>query len=242
MTLDPLSTSQKTVHQNASDSLENEIAYQIEQSYNCQAERCENHAPFIAYRAATGKWHLAQGCCNSWTCSRCGQIRAREEYGRMVEGVKELHKGHSLLFFVTITMRGKELDLNTADDDYLKLTNRLFSAWRARAKKQGDVWAYVQVTERQRRGAAHSHIICASYPNDAKEYKRGDVLPNGATAKHDCIFSVWFMGKCVAAGLGKMTDCTIIRSPIGAAVYVAKYLFKDAQTVLWPKGLSLIHI
>ncbi len=230
--LDLLSTSQKMVR---------EIEFEVEQSYAVQADRCENGAPFICYPNEHGRWYLAQGCCNSWNCPRCGQIRAREEYGRIVEGAKKLHERGLTLFFVTLTCVGKELDVETSDEGYYGWTNRLLSAWRARTKKQSGYWCYVQVTERQKRGAAHSHMITTSYPDDAKTYKKGDRLPNGTIAKHDCLFSEWFLSRNLSAGLGKMTDCTVVQNPVGVAVYVSKYLFKDAQTTLWPKGWKRVR-
>lgn len=234
--LDLLSTSQKV-----SEKLTADIEFEIEQSHAIQADKCENNAPFICFPDVNRKWHIVQGCCNSWTCARCGQIRAREEYGRIVEGAKTLREEGYTLFFVTLTCIGKELDLNTSDDEYLKWTNRLLSTWRARTKNEKQHWCYVQVTERQTRGAAHSHMITTCYPNDAKQYKKGDLLPNGSYAKHDCLFSAWFMEKNLSAGLGRMTDCTEIRSAIGVAVYVSKYLFKDAQQTLWPKGWKRVR-
>lgn len=235
--LDQLSTSQKQV----SEELQASIEFEFEQSYAIEADRCINGAPFICFPDVTGRWRLIQGCCNSWQCPRCGQIRAREEYGRIVEGAKNLSERGYPLFFVTLTCIGKELDIETADDHYLEWTNRLLSAWRARTKNEGQHWCYVQVTERQKRGAAHSHMITTCYPKDAVEYKKGSTLPNGSIAKHDCLFSIWFMERNVSAGLGKMTDCTKIESAIGVAVYVSKYLFKDAQETLWPKGWKRVR-
>jgi hypothetical protein len=43
------------------------------------------------------------------------------------------------------------------------------------------------------------------------------------------------------AGLGKMVDISEIGSPVAVAVYVAKYLFKDAMQTAWPKGWKRIR-
>lgn len=223
-----------------SKKLQSEIEFELEQSKATQAKKCENNAPLIAYQNAKGAWCIVQGCCNSWQCARCGQIRARHEYGRIVNGAKELDaRGHQL-YFVTITCRGADLNLETSDDNYLMWTNRLLSTWRARTKKQAQkdklqAWCYVQVTERQERGAAHSHLVTCSFPDDAIPYQKGDMLPNGIVAKHDCLYSAWFVAKNVSAGLGKVCDCTVIQNPIAVAVYVSKYLFKDVRETLWPK-------
>lgn len=219
-----LSTSQKAIESD------------IEQSYGVQSATCDNHAPYICFQDTAGMWRLVQGCCNDWLCGRCGQIRARHEFARIAYGATLLmDMGHSM-YFVTVTCRGKDLDVSTSDDDYLLWTNRLFSTWRARCKKEGGHWAYVQVTERQQRGAAHSHIITTHHPNDGKMYNKGDMLPNGIVAKHDCLYSDWFVAANQSAGLGKATDCTEVRSVVGVTSYVSKYLFKDMQSALWPKG------
>lgn len=228
--LDLYSTSQKV-----SSELLADIEFELEQSFAVQSPRCDKHAPFICYPDVGGEWHLVQGCCNSWNCSRCGQIRAREEYWRIVNGAEKLAEGEQL-YFVTLTCRGADLNLETADENYLLWTNRLLSAWRASAKKRGKTLTYAQVTERQKRGAAHSHLIVNDYPPDAKPYRKGDWLPNGTIAKHDCLYSEWFVERCTSAGLGKLTDCTIVRNPVAVAVYVSKYLFKDMTETLWPKG------
>lgn len=243
LSLDLLSTSQKIEvgGGDISPHLLHELEFHIEQSYAAErASKCINHAPYICFKDNTNAWRLVQGCCNSWTCPRCGNIRAREEYGKIVNGARELSQHHTL-YFVTITCRGKDLDLKTSDDDYYTWTNRLLSAWRARCKAENGAWHYVQVTERQRRGAAHSHLITTHFPNDAKEFMAGEMLPSGIVAKHDCLYSEWFVKRNISAGLGKATDCTIVHSAVGVAVYVAKYLFKDAQLTLWPKGWKRIR-
>lgn len=216
---------------NESDEL---IAIAIENHAEIADTVCMNHAPFIAFQRESGAWYICQGCCNSWQCPRCSIIRAKHEYGNIVHGAKHLATDHKL-WFVTLTMRGKELDLANADDEYYTLTNRLLSAWRASAKTAGQHWCYVQVTERQRRGAAHSHIICTMLPNDAKAYAKGQKLPSGAIARRDCYFSAWLMKRAIGAGLGQMIDISPVDNPHGVGSYVAKYLFKDIQTHIWPR-------
>lgn len=216
------------------------IAIAIENHQEFADTPCENHAPFIAYQVDSGAWYLAQGCCNSWQCARCSTIRAKHEYGNIVHGAKTLAEEHSL-WFVTLTMRGKELDLSKADDEYYTLTNRLLSSWRAESKRNSAHWCYVQVTERQKRGAAHSHLICTMVPQDTKFYRQGERLPSGAIAKRDCYFSTWFMKRAEGAGLGRMIDISLVDSPHGVGSYVAKYLFKDIKEHIWPKHWKRIR-
>lgn len=216
------------------------IAIAIENATEVADTRCENNAPVIVFQKHSDVWCMVQGCCNSWQCPRCSVIRARAEYGNIVHGAKTLSLEHKL-WFVTLTMRGKELDLSTADDQYYAMTNRLLAAWRAHTKTQKGHWCYVQVTERQKRGAAHSHLICTMTPKDTQAYTRGEYLPSGAKAKRDGYFSVWLMKRAVSAGLGRMIDISSIDSPHGAASYVAKYLFKDIREQQFPKHWKRIR-
>lgn len=217
-----------------------EIAIALEASVVEKDTTCVNNAPLLCFQKNSGAWCLIQGCCNSWQCPRCSTIRARHEYGNIVHGAKALYEQYPL-WFVTLTMRGKDLDLSTADDQYYQMTNRLLAAWRAHTKTIGQHWAYVQVTERQKRGAAHSHLICTMTPRDTEPYATGEYLPNGALAKRSGYFSRWLMNSAVKAGLGRMIDISRVDSPHGAGSYVAKYLFKDIQCQQWPKHWKRIR-
>lgn len=218
-----------------------ETAIEIENSYGLQAERCANNAPFICYQQTASIWRIMQGCCNSWTCPRCGYIRAREEYGKMVNGAKVLSDTGQDLYFVTITCLGGDMTPQEAETGYAKWTNRLLSTMRADAKKRGVEWSYVQVTEYQKRGVPHSHFITTYCPSDAILIVKGEVRPDGITAKHDCLYSKWFQDKNVSAGLGPMCDISLIKSAVGVATYVSKYLFKDAVFTSWPPGWKRIR-
>lgn len=218
-----------------------DILIAIENAEELADTRCENNAPFIAFQRDTGVWYLVQGCCNSWVCARCSVIRAKHEYGRIVNGVQEIFAQGGELWFVTITCKGRTLDIKRADDDYLTWTNRFLTAWRTKAKRAKQPWVYVQVTERQKRGAAHSHILCASVPTDTRAARAGERLSSGAIAKRDCYDSHWLTGAAVNAGLGKMNDISRVDNPRGAGTYVAKYLFKQLSFALWPKGWRRIR-
>lgn len=209
------------------------IQIAIENAAELMDSRCQNHAPFIAYKSGNDVWYLVQGCCNSWYCPRCAIIRARHEYGRMVEGAKTLaERGHEL-YFVTLTC-DSILDAKSSDSKYLEWTNRLLSNWRAKTKKEQGYWAYVQVTERQKRGHAHSHLICTMIPDDCIYVSKNEWSFIGYKHKRDGLYSDWLTKSAMKAGLGAMCDISIVRNPAGVAVYAAKYLFKDISATSWP--------
>jgi hypothetical protein len=196
--------------------------------------RCVNHAPFICYVDHVGKAHLVQGCCNSWTCPKCGNKRAKQEYGRMVQGAKMLEERGFRVFMHTWTCRGKELSASEAERDYGRWTNLMLNACRDRARSEKTDWTYVQVTERQKRAHPHSHIITSFIPSDAvlntvKKWGKSGKLEDRAIYT-----SEWYEKRLKSAGLGSQYEITEVRSLTGCAVYCAKYLFKDCMFTEWP--------
>jgi len=137
------------------------------------------------------------------------------------------------MYFWTITCQGKELDLETHDDHYMEWTNRLLSACRYQAKSRGSAWAYVQVTERQKRGAAHSHLLHNWVPRDS-------VFTTNRKGFTD-ITSSWFRERCVSAGLGPQYKLSEVKSSVGAAAYIAKYLKKHLSDEVWPENWRRIR-
>lgn len=239
--LDQLSTSQTSTlklpqKKEISDVQYREIQSQIEQAEFFKTLPCDNGAPFIFFVDKDGVARLVQGCCNDWACQRCGHIRALHEYGRMVNGARELAGRDASLYFLTLTCRGRDMSLEEAERGYLGWTNTLLTALRTKQKRAQKAWAYASVTERQQRGHPHSHFITTFEATDCVPYFTGDLIPNGATAKHDGLYSVWLEKACVEAGLGYMVDYSIVASPVAATCYIAKYLFKSSTATIWPEG------
>jgi hypothetical protein len=204
-------------------------------------DECLNNAPYFAYQIDGKKWGVVQGCCNDWNCPRCGQQRAREEYGRIVSGARELGKANKL-YMLTITCEGDGLDVEEAEYKYLVWTNRLVSNLRVQTKRCGKVWAYASVTERQGRGHPHSHYLTTYCPDDAVLVKKGEWKSSietgrGYVARHDTLQSAVLEQASIRAGLGWVYDLSELRSVEGASRYVAKYLFKETIfSTVWPKG------
>lgn len=189
------------------------------------AEICVYHAPYIAV-VADGKGRIIQGCCNHWDCPRCKHTLAAYHRQRMAQGAAQL-MADGPLYFWTVTCRGKELDLETADDNYYLWVNRLLANLRYHAKKEGSRWCYVQVTERQERGAAHSHFIHTYCPQDGIRTKdsKGRIH----------IVSERFTVANVAAELGHQCRISEVESPEACAIYISGYLQKQLSADVWPK-------
>lgn len=194
--------------------------------------RCQNGAPFFAYHKEAGVYGVTQGSCNQWTCPRCGLLVAKEHYGRIVNGARELAKENQL-WFVTVTCRGKELAEGEAFDQYLLWTSKLIDACYTRVKRAGGKWAYVQVTEKQKRGHPHSHFLMTYSPHDlepglVEKWSRNNA---GELVKEmvPALRSAWFLEQCTRAGLGSQYDISAVRTVEGASRYVAKYMFKESQ-------------
>lgn len=184
-------------------------------------------APLVAIRSIRGAT-IAQACCNHWDCPRCGQVRAKQEYRRIVDGAMALSADHDLYFW-TLTCLGREIDLEEAEEKYLEWTNRLLTNARTKSSRNGDYWAYSQVTERQHktRNHPHSHIITTYLPDDAV---------GTADSKGRRVYvSEWFTRANYTAGLGSQHRISHVESAAGVSRYVAKYMFKDVMRDTWPK-------
>lgn len=214
-------------------------------SLSKSAEWCVNHAPFFAYTTDGKAWTVTQGCCNDWTCPRCGKMRAKEEYGRIIEGCKQIAQETGLRF-ITITTRGRDLPVREAEDNYLEWTNRFLDACRQRSKRDGQKWHYVQVTERQKRKHPHSHFLTTFHPKDlylGHVYKwTTDSKLGRIQTREIALRSDWLQGQVIRSGLGEQYDISLVQTVEGAARYVAKYLFKASIfSTKWPAGWKRVR-
>lgn len=133
-----------------------------------------------------------------------------------------------------------------AELGYLKWTNNLLTRWRTYATRHDQEWYYCQVTERQKRGHPHSHIITTFQPPDLSSgKKRSYKVQNDGNKRYvetDALRSTYVRDSCVDAGLGDQYDISRVQSVEGASRYVAKYLFKPTIfTAVWPKGWKRIR-
>jgi len=194
--------------------------------YSNRFARCIYGAPLTAFIVG-GKGYIQQGCCNHWDCPVCGEVRARQEYRRIVHGCSVLAVEHKLYFY-TITCRGKDCTIDEAEAHYLDWTNRLLTNARTHAKRENIYWAYVQVTERQKKTRAHphSHIITTFLPSDARSTRDATGTP--------VLISAWFSRANESASLGSQHKITEVRTAAAVSRYVAKYLFKDTFKDTFP--------
>jgi len=194
---------------------------------------CSYRAPFFAcQRENTRRYSVVQGCCNHWDCPRCGGMVAGKHYGRIVSGARTIAEDNDL-WFITITCRGKEVSVDEAKTHYLAWTSKFLDACYSRGKRAGMDWYYVQVTELQRRGHPHSHLLATFHPTDLEvglkdDWKRGTdgLLHN---CPKECLRSNWLYEQAVRAGLGDQYDISQVQTVEAASRYVAKYMFKDSQ-------------
>lgn len=172
-------------------------------------------------------------------------MRAKHEYGRIVEGCRTIAKANRISF-ITITCRGKSLSRKDALAGYLGWTNRFLDACRAKAKRDKQPWVYVQVTELQKRGHPHSHILTTFDPDDTYLGKKTNWQTEGSgkrtKTEKDALISPWIQARVISAGLGEQYDISFVETVEGASRYVAKYLFKKTIfTDIWPKGWKRVR-
>jgi len=187
---------------------------------------CPFGAPFVA-AILSDEGRIFQSCCNHWECPCCGVVRARQEYARIVHGCEVLAVKHKLYFW-TLTCRGREITLEEAEKNYYAWTNRLLTNARTKADRAEIFWAYVQVTERQKKSRRHphSHIITTFLPEDA-EVSRDEF-------GHDVLISSWFSSANESAGLGSQHRISLVKDASAVSRYVAKYMFKDTMQESFP--------
>jgi len=198
-------------------------------------EKCNYNAPIICYKKTVcgdASWVLIQGCCNHWDCARCGIVRAKQEYWKIVNGAQALSHWQHELFFLTITCRGGELTKSESEEGYLEWTDRLNTSMRNHASSKNIYWSYVAVTERQKRGMPHSHYITTFCPIDGINVTLGTNIT---------IRSEWLQNAIIRSGLGHIYDLNKIRSAAAVSRYVAKYLFKESLHTEWPKGWKRVR-
>jgi len=217
------------------------LGYDLPPRPKFKHQGCVYHAPFFAIEktAQTGIFSLSQGSCNHWDCPRCGVIRAKQEYWRIVQGSEQIvSEGHEL-YFITVTTRGAGLKVAEAEENYLQWTNRLFTNLRGQARRRDMYWCYVQVTERQKRAHPHSHILTTYKPVDLREglkygYKQIDgqkVQGNWPALRSDNL-----QASISASGMGEQYDISLVRNVSAVARYIGKYLFKSSLHTVWPAG------
>lgn len=224
--------------------------FSIRQSF---AKKCINNAPYVCIPPDGEKpGFLCQCCCNDWLCPKCGQARARHEYGRMVVGAREIAKQNPL-YMMSLTLPGT-ISLEDGERTYYEKTNRLMTNMRYYAKQNNLPWHYAAVTERQGRGHPHSHLLTSFCPLDAfymvDDYERYTLSVQRVNEKippamrfspeplkdidHRQMFSEWLSLASVKAGLGVQCRIAVADLVEGASRYMAKYLFKTAMFESWP--------
>lgn len=223
-------------------------------------EKCVNDSPLIVIVPHDGvPGRVFQACCNDWLCPRCGRMRANEEYARLLHGADVLGDEYTL-YEITVTTRG-DVTSAEAEKNYLENTNTFLTACRTYAKRHDLPWYYAAVTERQKRGNPHSHLMTTFCPKDAVEclsdYKAYCEAVSRVNAKIPRrmrfspkpfdrlktgeLFSEWLCLEAVKAGLGVQCHISEVRSIRGMSIYLAKYMFKSALEQQWPKGWKRVR-
>lgn len=229
--------------------------------------KCYKNAPAIAIPPADGHaGKLYQGCCNDWHCPRCGELRARYEYGRIVEGSRKIQATTPNLYMLTLTCRGDE-ELEASEANFGANTAQFWDALRIKAKRAGITLAYCAITERQQRGHPHIHAIVNYVPpdtigivDDYEEYKKQVYnlrqfipenmwfTPERLRDENNTVlvdfrqrFSHWIAVQSVKSGLGVQARIAIVDTVEGASRYIAKYLFKTLKDEKFPKNWKRVR-
>lgn len=194
------------------------------------AVRCRNlEAPILFGRDLVNKKALViRAPCKMWSCQSCGARKVKFWIARVINGINEIG---GQWYFMTITAhrhwRGSARSLENIRKNWHKLLKRMRR--QAQAK-----FAYVKIFEHHADDSFHLHLITnVTLPYTEKEQKDGKTEYT----------SQWLKDNAAQSGLGFMADYQPLRSPAGAAYYVAKYVTKtigdDAEK--WPKSIRRIQ-
>jgi hypothetical protein len=131
--------------------------------------------------------------CKQWACDECGPKKVRATIAMIRSGMRS-----GTPRFFTLTSPGED-DAVTSYDKFQERWHR----FQARLRRRYGTVEYVAVVERQKRGAAHVHVVY-----------RGEFIP-----------WQWLGRAAAASGFGKIVD---IRKPAKRIErYLAKYLTKE---------------
>jgi hypothetical protein len=156
---------------------------------------------------------LFRPACGLWSCPVCAQANKARWTVRAYNGSKELIAAGREVDFLTLTSHEKLSP---------ESTRRVFAhAWdqlNKRIRREVPGFAYLLVPEQHKDGRLHAHLIETSHLS-----KR------------------WYKDNARECGLGYEVDIDGIRSPEGAAWYVAKYVGKGLESTAWPRGFRRVR-
>lgn len=131
--------------------------------------------------------------CKLWRCPNCGPRKVKRAIAIARRGMR-----HGTVRFITITSPGSD----DGATSYRELSIR-WHRFQSRLHRRFGPVQYFAVVERQKRGAAHVHMVY-----------RGSYIPQA-----------WLSRAAGDSGFGRVAD--IRKAPPNVATYLAKYLTKD---------------
>lgn len=131
--------------------------------------------------------------------------------------------------FVTLTYAVNETDIDKAYKD--------FQIWVRQIKRIFPEFVYICVPEFQKRGAIHFHLICNA--ECGKEWVTRPPKITFNTEKKRAYTLYWYDLQYWNHGYSIAEDLKAFDSEFNVALYLVKYLFKDADTRLWGRNKIL---
>lgn len=144
--------------------------------------------------------------CKQWDCPHCADLKAGKWRYVATYGVDQLMASGLPIDFVTITSHEK---LSPAAA--IKVLAKAWPKLNERIRKTGQIKQYFCITERQRNGKVHLHMI--------------------VTAR---LSKKWWKDNARECGFGYQSDVRQVQKVGGVTKYVTKYLTKAATETAWP--------
>lgn len=156
---------------------------------------------------------IFQPRCKSWSCPACSEINKGLWAVRAFHASEVIETTHGTPDFLTITSHEK-LQAKAS----LFVWPKAWSKLSMRARRKASSFQYLLIPEQHKDGRLHVHAIETSNLGER-----------------------WWKTNARECGLGFMVEEEKVRTPAGAAWYVAKYLTKSLQADVWPKNFRRVR-
>lgn len=177
--------------------------------------RCEtpNRPLLIGVSMVFKKVLVFQPACKQWSCPACAEVNKKRWAVRAFHGYEQLSSEGLEPRFLTLTSHEK-----LTPEQALWVWPKAWSVLGQRARRAADRFEYILIPEQHQSGKVHIHAIETSV-----------------------LGKTWWKKNARASGLGYIADEEKIRDPQQAARYVSKYIGKQLDMLVWPRGFRRVR-
>jgi len=156
-----------------------------------------------------------QADCDLWECAECAERKKAKWVARAIIGSQEIFSAGTAVQFVTVTCHPSLRSFAAT----VAVFPHAWSLLYARMKRQQESFEYLMIMENHKNGRLHAHML-TSFQAKTR----------------------WWKDNARQSGFGYMakeSDKTV--EPAKAGFYIGKYLFKQLQRDIYPRGYRRIR-